>query len=249
MPFLCRAFRPCQEGLSTICICKTSDFVTFHSVGPCPLPPLCNTDSHPDAAFYSSTTAYQMSGYTSPASTTVSLAGSSGQNVEETAAMQWHIKVMTSFTNRRPVAAAAPAHHGYRRAGLVFQAPQIISHLGPQERGNWLASCSHSLVALHLSWPEQPPGLQILLLCLSSSCDEHSASPVLGFSAPRNYTAFVFSPAWPSFSPGVPWAVQKDIPQLSSAVRPVGLSAKQNTYLHEEGINEKVKSTKKPSLK
>lgn len=43
--------------------------------------------------------------------------------------------------------------------------------------------------------------------------------------------------------------LQKDIPQLSSAAGPVGMSAKQNTYLHEEEINEKAKSTKKPSLK
>lgn len=75
--------------------------------------------------------------------------------------MQRHIKVVASFINRRPVA-AVPAHHGYRRAGLVFQAPQIISHLAFQGRGSWLASCSRSLVALHRSWPEQPPGLQTL---------------------------------------------------------------------------------------
>lgn len=135
-----------------------SDFVTFCSADPYPLPPLCSTDSHPNAAFYSPTTAYQMSGYVSPAPDTRSLAWSSGQNAKETGAMQQHIKVVASFINRRPVA-AVPVHHGYRRAGLVFQGPHIISHLASQRRGSWLVSCSRSLMALQLSWPDYSPGL------------------------------------------------------------------------------------------
>lgn len=63
--------------------------------------------------------------------------------------------------------AALPAHRGYRRADLVFQA-----HLASQGRGNQSASCRRSLVALHVCKPGQPPGLQTPWLCLSSSCDE-----------------------------------------------------------------------------
>lgn len=75
---------------------------------------------------------------------TLTLARSSGQNAEETAATQRHIKIVASFINRRPVA-VVQAHHRYRRAGLVFL---LTWH--PRQEG----------AGLHLaaSWPSASSG-------------------------------------------------------------------------------------------
>ena len=80
---------------------------------------------------------------------------------------------------------------------------------------------------LHLAaaalWPSTSPGQSSLQACRTCS---HVCPPDMMnalqhhlhcvFLAPRNDTAFTFSPAWLS-SPSVPWTALKDIPELLSA--------------------------------